>query len=253
MPQLLKTFFHYANYGTKFGIWVFLLRGNFFFHKKKESMPIKTPDILPGEKGYVPKKERTAKKKQFEKTTKKRALKKDLTIGKIKPGKGGYRIGRPMTIPNKGRKYPIWRYSKKIGEILVKNKGLPDEEVSFSFNRLGGIGSHRHLIQDADFRLQWATREQELLITQNSCYLCSKPISRSAKPNLYHYNMFKKRTDILEKASEVPGKVISGKLTIEEGWKKFNDILEEGNRYYMSLKDTALLCSSCTKKRNLEL
>ena len=63
--------------------------------------------------------------------------------------------------------------------------------------------------------------------------------------------MFKKRTDLLEKASKVPQEVIKGKLTIEKGWKKFNNILEEGNRYYMSLKDTALICSSCAKRKGL--
>jgi len=65
--------------------------------------------------------------------------------------------------------------------------------------------------------------------------------------------MFKFRTDLLEKASEVPEEVISGKLTIEKGWEKFNDILEEGNRYYMSLKDTALVCSNCAKQKNLDV
>ena len=89
-------------------------------------------------------------------------------------------------------------------------------------------------------------------MTQNSCKLCGKKISKTAKPNLYHYNMFRKRTDILERASMVPGKVVSGKLTIEEGWGKFNDILEEGNRYYMSLKDTALICSACAKRKGLD-
>ena len=63
--------------------------------------------------------------------------------------------------------------------------------------------------------------------------------------------MFQKRTDLLEKASKIPEEVISGKLTIEEGWEKFNDILEEGNRYYMSLKDTALICLACAKNKGL--
>ena len=44
--------------------------------------------------------------------------------------------------------------------------------------------------------------------------------------------MFKKRTDLLEKASLVPQEVVKGKLTIEKGWEKFNNILEEGNRYF---------------------
>lgn len=216
-------------------------------------MAIKTPDILPGEPGYVSKKERTSKKKVAEKKARKTARKKDLAIGKIKTGGKGYRIGRPKILPNKSKKYPIWRYSKRIGEIFIKNKDSKDEEIELSFNRLGGIGNHRHLMQDSDFRMQWMIREQELLITQKTCYLCHKNISRNSKPNLYHYNMFKKRTDILEKAAKVPDKVLSGKLTIEEGWNKFNDILEEGNRYYMSLKDTALICSACAKRKNLNI
>jgi hypothetical protein len=214
-------------------------------------MAIKTPDILPGEKGYVSKKEKTAKRKSTEKKSRASQRKKDMTIGKIKTGKKGYRIGKLTITPRKERKYPIWRYSRKIGEILVKHKDTPQEEVTLKFNRLGGIGNHKHLIQDADFQLQWAIREQELLMTQEKCYVCGKKLSRSAKPNLYHYKMFKKRTDLLEKASKVPEEVIKGKLTIEKGWKKFNDILEQGNRYYMSLKDTALVCSSCAKQKNL--
>jgi hypothetical protein len=216
-------------------------------------MAIKTPDILPGEPGYVSKKERTAKKKTAEKSARKTAQRKDQTIGKIKPGNKGYRIGRPRVLPNKSKKYPLWRYSKKIGEILVSNKDTKDEEIELTFNRLGGIGNHRHLMQDSDFRMQWMIREQELLITQTNCYLCHKKISSTSKPNLYHYNMFKVRTDILEKAAKVPAQVISGKLTIEDGWNKFNDILEEGNRYYMSLKDTALICATCAKRKNLNI
>jgi hypothetical protein len=215
-------------------------------------MAIKTPDILPGEKGYISKKERTAKRKENEKKTKAAQRKKDKSIGKIKTGSKGYRIGKVSITPTKSRKYPIWRYSKKIGEIVVSNKDTPEEEVSLEFKRLGGIGNFKHLIQDADFQLQWAIREQELLITQDKCYLCSKKISKAAKPNLYHYNMFKKRTELLEKAAEVPEVVVSGKLTIEEGWEKFNDIIEEGNRYYMSLKETALICASCAKQKNLK-
>lgn len=214
-------------------------------------MAIVTPDILPGEKGYISKKEKTAKKKAVQKREKGTALKKEMTIGKIKTGFKGYRIGRPVITPRKDRKYPVWRYSRKIGEILVSNKDTEKEEISLTFNRLGGIGNHKHLIQDSDFQLQWAIREQELLMTQETCHDCSKKISRAAKPNLYHYKMFKKRTELLEKASKVPAEVVSGKLTIEEGWEKFNNILEEGNRYYMSLKDTALLCAACAKKKNL--
>ncbi|MDH3353030.1 MAG: hypothetical protein OEL87_01135 [Nanoarchaeota archaeon] len=216
-------------------------------------MAITTPDLLPGEKGYVSKKDRTAAKKSKEKVTRATQRKKDMSIGKIKTGGNGYRIGRMTTTPRKERKYPVWRYSRKIGEIVVSDKDTPDEKVILTFNRLGGIGNYKHLIQDADFQLQWAIREQELLMTQEKCYLCSKKISKAAKPNLYHYNMFKKRIELLEKAAKVPEKVISGKLTIEKGWEKFNDILEEGNRYYMSLKDTALVCAACAKKKNLNL
>jgi len=85
-------------------------------------MAIKTPDILPGEKGYVPKRERTAARKFSEKKTRAIVRKKEAKIGKIKPGKKGYRIGKPKTTPRKEVKYPVWRYSKRIGEILVKNK-----------------------------------------------------------------------------------------------------------------------------------
>jgi hypothetical protein len=212
-------------------------------------MAIKTPNLLPGEKGYIPKKERTAKRKETEKKVKAVQRKKDKLIGKVRTGGRGYRIGKVSITPRKEKRYPIWRYSKNIGEILVS----PEEEVTLTFKRLGGIGNHKHLIQDVDFQLQWAIREQELLMTQATCHNCSKKISKAAKPNLYHYNMFKMRTDLLEKAARVPGQVISGKLTIEKGWEKFNDILEEGNRYYMSLKDTALLCAACAKQKNLNL
>ncbi|MBT6690093.1 hypothetical protein HN903_04010 [archaeon] len=210
-------------------------------------MAIKTPELLPGEKGYVPKKERTAKRKATERKKKAVRRKKDKIIGKIKPGYKGYRIGKLTITPRKERRYPIWRYSKKIGEIIV----TPEEEITLTFKRLGGIGNFKHLIQDADFQLQWAIREQELLMTQEKCFNCSKKISRAAKPNLYHHKMFKVRTDLLEKAAKVPEKVIAGKLTIEKGWEKFNDILEGGNRYYMSLEDTTLLCAACAKQKNL--
>ncbi|NPE27090.1 hypothetical protein HNV12_03760 [Methanococcoides sp. SA1] len=215
-------------------------------------MAIKTPDLLPGEKGYVSKKEKTLKKKASEKRTKAAQRKKDKSIGKIKTGAKGYRIGKITITPTKARKYPIWRYSKKIGEILVQNKDTPEEEVTLEFKRFGGIGNFKHLIQDADFQLQWAIREQELLMMQAKCKLCGKNISKAAKPNLYHYNMFKVRTKLIEKASKIPQKVIDGKLTIEAGWEKFNDTLEEGNRYFMSLKETALICAACAKKKDLK-
>ena len=215
-------------------------------------MAIKTPNFLPGEEGYVSKKEMTKERKTEEKKAKKIIRKKEMTIGKIKTGSKGYRIGRSATTPQRGNKYPIWRYSKNIGEIIVKNKDSSDEEILLTFRRFGGIGNHKHLIQDSDFQLQWAIREQELLMTQTNCKLCGKKISKTAKLNLYHYNMFQKRTDLLEKASKVPREVVLGKLTLEGGWEKFNDILEEGNRYYMSLKDTALICSACTKNKGLD-
>ena len=215
-------------------------------------MAIKTPDILPGEKGYISRKQKTATKKSGEKKTRAVQRKKDMTIGKIKTGGKGYRIGRPSTTHRKEIKYPVWRYSRRIGEISILNRDTPEEEVSMKFNRLGGIGNHKHLIQDVDFQRQWLIREQELLMTQDKCYNCHKKLSKSAKPNLFHYNMFKKRTDLLEKAAKVPEEVLSGKLTIEKGWEKFSDTLEEGNRYYMALKETALICSTCAKQKNLD-
>lgn len=214
-------------------------------------MAIITPKILPGEKGYVSKKERTAKKKEKEKKERGSQRKKEVQIGKIKTGKKGYRIGKQTTTPRKEKRYPIWRFSRKIGEILVKNKDLPNEEISLKFNRLGGVGNYKHLIQDADFQLKWAIREQELLITQDNCYLCGRKLSKSAQPNLYHTKIWNKRVKLLEDAEKVPEEVIKGKLTIEKGWEKFNNILEGGNRYYMSLKDTALICSSCVKKKGI--
>ena len=214
-------------------------------------MAIKTPDILPGEKGYISKKEKTAKRKSTEKKSRATQRKKDITIGKIKTGKKGYRIGKLTITPRKERKYPIWRYSRKIGEILVKHKDTPEEKITLKFNRLGGIGNHKHLIQDADFQLQWAIREQELLITQDKCGVCGRKLSKTARPNLYHTKMWNKRTTLLERAAQIPEEVIAGKLTIEKGWEKFNNILEEGNRYYMSLKDTTLVCASCAKQKNL--
>ena len=214
-------------------------------------MPIKTPDILPGEPGYIPKKERTIRKKATEKKQRKIAQKKETQIGKIKTGSKGYRIGRPITTPRKEKKYPIWRYSKKIGEILIKNKDKENEEISLTFKRLGSIGNYRHLIQDADFQLQWAIREQELLMTQDKCYVCGKKLSKTATPNLYHYNLFRKRAELLEEAEKIPEEVVKGKLTIQEGWEKFNELIEQGNRYYMSLKETALVCAGCARQKGL--
>ena len=68
-------------------------------------MAIKTPDILPGEKGYIPKKERTATKKASEKKAKSIQRKKETTIGKIKTGFKKYRIGKPSVTPKKEKKY----------------------------------------------------------------------------------------------------------------------------------------------------
>jgi len=214
-------------------------------------MAIKTPKFLPGERGYIPKRERTKKQKEKEKKGKKAKKRRELFIGKIKIGKG-IRLGRPVTNPRKEKKYIIWKYKKKIGEMLVKNKDTPEEKIILKFNRFGGIGSFKHLIQDSDFQLDWMVREQELLMTQKFCFLCRKNISKTAKPNLYHTKMWKKRVGLLEEAETVPEAVVEGKLSIENGWKKFSSILEKGNRYYMSLKDTALVCAACAKIKNLD-
>ena len=95
-------------------------------------MAIKTPDILPGEKGYVSKKTKTATRKETEKSVKKAKRKQEMAIGKIKPGNSGYRIGRPITTHKKEIKYPVWRYSKKIGEIIVTNKDLSEEKIEMN-------------------------------------------------------------------------------------------------------------------------
>lgn len=215
-------------------------------------MAIKTPDILPGEPGYIPKSERTKAKKEAERKEKKKIGRKEISIGKIKTGSKAYRIGRSKSTIKGEKKFPIWRYMKKIGEITIRNSGTPAEEIEISFNRLGGIGNFKHLIQDADFQVRWTNREQELLLTQDKCYLCNKKLSKTAIPNLYHTKMWQKRAQLLEEAQEVPEEVAKGKLTIEQGWEKFNDILESGNRYYMSLKDTALVCSTCAKSKGLK-
>jgi hypothetical protein len=215
-------------------------------------MAIKTPKFLPGEKGYIPKKERTAARKSSEKRKKSVSRKKEMSIGKIKTGSKGFRIGRPTTTTQGGKKYPIWKFRRRIGEIYVSDKDSDNEGITVKFLRLGGIGNYKHLIQDADFQMQWAIREQELLMTQDRCYLCKKKISKTAVPNLYHYNMFQKRVVLLEKAEKVPAQVASGKLNIKQGWEKFNQILEGGNRYFMSLKDTALICATCAKSKGLK-
>ena len=99
------------------------------------TMAIVTPNILPGEKGYVSKKEKTAAKKVKEKIIKTTALKKEMSIGHIKTGYKAYRIGRPSTSPRGERKYPVWRYSRKIGEIVVRNKDSSDESITLTLDR----------------------------------------------------------------------------------------------------------------------
>jgi hypothetical protein len=214
---------------------------------------IVTPDILPGEPGWekLQKQKRDAKEgmRQLTKPNSKRASAK---IGNISLGDQAFRFGRPTQNVKGDKKYPIWRYKRRIGEIQIENPDRENQEVVLKFVRLGGIGNHKHLIQDADFQLKWMTREQELLMTQAECHSCNKKISKTAQPNLYHYNLFNKRTGLLEKAEKVPEEVTNGKLSISEGWEKFNQIIEDGNRYYMSLKDTALICSSCAKKKGLK-
>lgn len=209
-------------------------------------MAIKTPSILPGEPGYISKKERREKELNKEKKQKNKD-KTNLQIGNITLGSKSFRIGRPKTTPRKEKKYLIWRYTKKIGEITI----YTNNNIDLKFFRFGGIANYKHLIQDVDFQKRWTEREQELLRTQGKCFLCGKKISKTAKPNLYHTKMWQKRAQILEEAEKIPEDVVKGNLTLEEGWKKFNDTLEEGNRYYMSLQDTVLICASCANKKGL--
>jgi hypothetical protein len=210
-------------------------------------MVIKTPDILPGEPGYVPKKERTRERKIKEKSDKVKKQKTEINVGKIRLGRKGYRIGKPKITPKREKKYSVWRFTKRIGEITIKDS----DEVSLKFFRFGKVANYKSLIQDVDFQRAWMIREQELLLTQKDCHICGAKISKNAKPNLYHYNLWKKQADLLEKAERVPEEVVDGKLTIEEGWKKFNEILEGGNRYYMSLIETVLVCPACARKKGL--
>ncbi len=210
-------------------------------------MSIKTPSILPGEPGWEEyqkaKQEKKIQKKQEKKVSKKRT---PTQVGNIVLGKG-FRFGIPFKTYKGETKYYVWKFKTKIAEITETTKG----EISLEFFRFKKIGNYRDLINDADFQVNWKNREEELKKTQPNCYLCGKVISKSAKPNIYHYNMFKKKSQILEDSESVAAEVVSGKLTIEEGWEKFNDILEEGNRYYMSLKDTALICASCAKEKQV--
>ncbi len=215
-------------------------------------MAIKTPDILPGEPGWekLQKKKQSKKKEQASSTKSKK--KAPTKIGKIVLGEKAFRFGLPFTTHKKETKYFIWRYRRKIGEVIVTNIGENDESIELSLIRLKGVGNFKSLIDDVDFQKQWESREQELLKTQASCHICQRKISKVAKPNIYHYNLFKKRADILEKSKKVADEIKSGKLTVSEGWDKFNDILEEGNRYFMSLKETALICTSCAKSKQLD-
>jgi hypothetical protein len=220
---------------------------SFLYMVKKSG--IVTPTVLPGEPGW----EKLKEKKERAKSEKTRVAKKKapLKIGNITMGDKAFRLGRATQNIKGDRKYAIWRYKRKIGEIMIKGPE-DNSEVSLKLTRLGGIGNYKHLIQDADFQLSWMTREQELLMTQKECYVCKKKISKTAAPNLFHYNLFKKRTKILEEADRVPAEVVSGKLSIADGWRKFNDIIEDGNRYYMSLKDTALICAACAKSKGIK-
>ena len=210
---------------------------------------IVTPSVLPGEPGW----NELKKKKEEKKIEKKMVAKKKAPakIGNIVMGDKAFRLGRAMQNIKGNKKYAIWRYKRKVGEISVGGSG-EKPEVGLKLTRLGGIGNYKHLIQDNDFQLKWMTREQELLMTQKECYVCKKKISKTATPNLFHYNLFKKRTKILEEADKVPAEIVSGKLSVSEGWKKFNDVIENGNRYYMSLEDTALICLDCAKKKGLK-
>ena len=217
----------------------------------KKSKGIVTPDILPGEPGWeklqAKKKREKEKAKLKSKVLVKKAPKK---IGNITTGGNGLRIGREIKTYTGKRRYPVWRYRRQVGEIVVENEEN-NSKISLSFIRLGGKVNHQNLIQDLDFQKKWNKRKKELLENQKGCYLCGKNISKTAKPNLFHYKLFKKKSEILERAEKVPLLVVGGKLNLEEGWKEFNNVLEDGNRYYMSLKDTTLICAHCAKNKGL--
>jgi len=217
---------------------------------------ITTPDILPGEPGWEELQAKKKKAKELAKSKNKKVVKKaPKEIGNIKTGNGGLRIGREIRTYTGVKKYPVWRYRRQVGEIIVKNSETEngEDEISLTFMRLGSIANHRRLIQDADFQKKWDAKEQELLDSQKTCHLCSKKISKTAKPNLFHYNLFRKRAEISEEAAKVPDRVVSGELTLEEGWEEFNNVLESGNRYYMTLDETALVCHTCAKSRGLDI
>lgn len=210
-------------------------------------MSIKTPNILPGEPGweeYQKSKEKEKKKVIEEKKPRKRT---PIQVGNIILESNRFRFGLPFKNYKGETKYYIWKFKLKIGEVTIDKNG----NISLEFFRMKRIGNYRDLIVDVDFAKRWTEREHELLDSQKNCYLCGKKISKAAKTNLYHYNMFKRKSQILEESQNVACDVVSGKLSIEDGWEKFNDILEEGNRYYMSLKDTALVCATCAKEKQV--
>ena len=207
-------------------------------------MVIKTPNILPGEPGWE---ERKITKKSVqikEKVSKKRTPEQ---VGNIVLGSKMLRFGLPLKNYKGETKYYIWKFKIKIGEVTVDK----NDKISLEFFKFKRIGNYRDLINDVDFQKKWVERENELLESQKDCYICGKKISKGAKPNIYHYNMFKKKSELLENSENVAEEVVSGKLTAFDGWEKFNDILKEGNRNYMSLKDTALICANCEKNRDI--
>jgi hypothetical protein len=159
--------------------------------KPKKKKGIVTPSVLPGEKGWEAQQKKKAEEKEAKKEAKRTSVPRaPKEVGKIKAGGNGLRIGRPTQTYKGETKYPVWRFRRKVGEILVENPGTEDENITLTFQRLGGMGNYKHLIQDADFQLEWMTREQELLMTQDKCHLCEKKLSKTAIPNLYHYHMF---------------------------------------------------------------
>jgi hypothetical protein len=219
--------------------------------RAKKSKGIITPDILPGEPGwekYIAKKKKSKERAKLK--VKKVVKKAPKKVGNIEIGGNGLRIGREVKTYDGRKKYPIWRYRRRVGEIIIENEEN-GSKISLSFARIGGNANYRNLIQDSDFQKKWNAKEEELLENQSACHLCRKKISKTAKPNLYHYNLFRKKSELLERADNVPAEVVSGKLNLEEGWAKFNNILEDINRYYMGLEETALVCSNCAKSRGL--
>ncbi len=213
-------------------------------------MAIKTPSILPGEQGweeYKKNKKKENKEIKKESSGKKRIPEK---IGNITLGDKSFRFGLPFNTYKEETKFFIWRYKRKIGEIIVKKNG-DEEEIILTFFRIKRMGNFKDLITDSDFQKEWSSKEIELLKTQKDCYLCGKRISKTAKPNIYHYNIFKKKAHILENSEKVAEQVVKGEITLSEGWEMYNDILEEVNRYYMSLREVALICANCAKTKQI--